>query len=113
MMALAFTIGAFTVQAADTQEVSVLLNGKKLSFDVSPQIINGRTMVPMRGIFEALGAKIEWNGDTQTIKAIQNDIVIIMQIDNPVISVSGEDIALDVPPLLVDDRTLVPVKAVA
>lgn len=93
--------------------IKVVLNGTELTFDIQPQLINDRTMVPMRKIYEALGAEVEWEEDTQTITATKEDIVIIMQIDNYVISVSGQDITLDVPPQLVGERTLVPVRAVA
>lgn len=67
----------------------------------------------MRKIFEALGATVEWIDSTQTITAKKDDIVIIMQINNITITVSGKEISLDVPPQLVDGRTLVPVRAVA
>lgn len=56
---------------------------------------------------------MNWDDDTQTVTAVQDDVIIIMQIDNDVISVSGNDIILDVAPQLIDSRTLVPVRAVA
>jgi len=67
----------------------------------------------MRKIFEAMGAVVDWNGDTQTVTATKEDITVIMQIDNKVINVNGENITFDVPPQLVDSRTLVPARAVA
>ena len=112
-MAVLLSAGLFAIPVMAGENIRVVLNDEELSFDTAPQIIEGRTMVPMRAIFEALGADVDWDGDTQTITATQGDIIIIMHIDNVVISVSGEDITLDVPPLLVNDRTLVPVRAVA
>ena len=70
-------------------------------------------MVPMRKIFEALGAEVEWFEDTKTIIAVKDEITITMQIDNLSIKVNEEEIILDVPPQLVESRTLVPVRAVA
>jgi len=93
--------------------IRVVLDGEPISFDVPPQIINDRTMVPLRAIFEALGAGIEWNGDTQTVTATRGGTVVVMQVGNPVITVAGNNVTLDVPPLIVDDRTLVPARAVA
>jgi len=113
LLILAILIGIFTMPVMAEDAIKVLLNGKELEFDVSPQIIGDRTMVPMRKIFEELGAKVEWEEETRTITATAEDSVIIMQIDNVVISVNGEEIVLDVPPQLVEDRTLVPVRAVA
>lgn len=94
-------------------EIKVTLDGEELSFDVKPQLINDRTMVPMRKIFEAMGAQVEWDDDNQTVTATRNNIVVKMQIGNSVINVGGTEVTLDVPPQLIDDRTLVPVRAVA
>jgi len=110
---MAILLSAFTIHAVAEDNVKVLLNGVELSFDVHPQLIDGRTMVPMRRIFEALGAEVDWDGETQTVTALRDGTVIIMQIDNVVISVDGENITLDVPPQIVSGRTLVPVRAVA
>ena len=104
---------ALTIQASAESNVSVMLDGDMLEFDVQPQIINGRTMVPMRKIFESLGATVEWDGNTQTVTGKRAETTVIMQIDNPVIQVNGNNVTLDVPPQLVDGRTLVPVRAVA
>ena len=61
------TFSAITVIA--DEEIRVVLDGQELYFDVPPQLINNRTMVPMRKIFEAMGASVEWEGTTQTIHA--------------------------------------------
>ena len=58
-----------TLVSASGSDISVVLDGRKIEFDVQPQIINDRTMVPMRAIFEKLGALVEWNQDTQTVTA--------------------------------------------
>lgn len=101
---------AAVIKAEDVS-VSVVLNGSLLEFDVPPQIIDGRTMVPVRKIFESLGALVEWNDETRTVTATTKTRVVIMQIDNNVINVNGDEIVLDVPPMIVADRTLVPVRA--
>jgi len=108
-----FSVGVVAISVSAERDIRVVLNSKELSFDVPPQIIDDRTMVPMRAIFEALGADVEWSGDTQTITATQGDTIITMQIGNAAIIVNGEAITLDVSPLIVDGRTLVPVRAVA
>lgn len=110
-LVMMISVVSLTSFAAD--EIKVLLDGQELMFDVPPQLINDRTMVPMRKIFESMGATVEWDDATQTVTATKGDIIVIMQIDNTTINVSGEDIVLDVPPQLVDSRTLVPARAVA
>ena len=113
LLTLIVVIGMFIIPVNADNGIKVLLDGQELAFDVPPQLINNRTMVPMRKIFESMGANVEWNGDTQTVTATKEDITVIMQIDNTVIIVNGESIILDVPPQLVESRTLVPARAVA
>ncbi|MGN0161951.1 MAG: copper amine oxidase N-terminal domain-containing protein [Candidatus Ornithomonoglobus sp.] len=99
------------VNAAD--DIKVLLDGNELSFDVPPQIIDERTMVPLRAIFEAMDAAVDWDGDTQTVTAVRESVTVKMTVGSREIYVCGEPITLDVPPQIVDDRTLVPARAVA
>ncbi|MCL2416270.1 MAG: stalk domain-containing protein [Defluviitaleaceae bacterium] len=112
VLSLVLALGAFTITTfANT--INVTLNGTPVEFDVPPQMIDNRTMVPLRPIFEALGADIDWNGDTQTVTATRNGTVVVMQVGNPVITVDGNNVTLDVAPVIIDGRTLVPARAVA
>lgn len=97
----------------ERDDILVNLNGRTLSFDVPPMIINDRTMVPFRTILEALGATVEYQEDGQYITATQGDTVITMQIDNPVAAVNGAEVTLDSPPVIVEGRTLVPVRFIS
>jgi len=103
----------FAIATTVFADINVTLDGQQVEFDVPPQIVDGRTLVPLRGIFYALGAEFDWDGDTRTVTATKDGIVVVMQIDNPVITVAGQNITLDVPPQIIDDRTLVPARAVA
>lgn len=96
-----------------TNEIKVLLNGTPVTFDQAPIIEAGRTLVPMRAIFEAMGATVEWEQATQTVTGTKGDIIIKMTIGNPVMTVNGKAITLDVAPKVLNGRTLVPVRAVA
>ena len=117
LTALVLLLTSSAVFAAE--EVTVALNGRVLSFDVPAQIINDRTMVPMRKIFEELGAEVEWYEAEQGIVAIKDSTIIIMKIDAPMMQVANvetneqKQIELDVPPQIVDSRTLVPVRAIS
>ena len=110
---LAFSVSLAAIPAMADSYVTVLLDGEELAFDVPAQLIDGSSMVPMRKIFESFGAEVLWDGETQGILAIKDDVVIFMQIDNVVMSVNGEEITLAVPPQLVDGSTLVPVRVIA
>ncbi len=94
--------------------ITVKLNGQALSFDVPPQIINGRTMVPMRSIFEALGATVAWDENTQTITSVKGSTTIKLAIGSPYLLMNQSDLReLDAAPCVIADRTLVPVRAVS
>lgn len=106
-------LGMLTFNVSAQENVSVYIDGTKIEFDVQPQIINGRTLVPMRKIFEELGAVVDWKQTTQTITGKKEDTTIIMQIDNNELSVNDNVTTLDVAPIVIDGRTLVPVRAIA
>lgn len=93
--------------------ITVQLDGKTLNFDVEPQLIGGRTMVPLRMIFESMGATVDWNNDTRTVTAFNKDYYVQATINDSNMKVNGETKALDIPPLLVGGRTLVPARFVA
>ncbi|MBQ7718393.1 MAG: hypothetical protein IJT38_03760 [Clostridia bacterium] len=99
--------------APSKDEISVYVNDKKLSFDSAPVIVQGRTLVPLRAIFEELGADVSWEDETKTAYAEKDGITLSITIGGSVMTVGGKEIALDVPPQLVKDRTLVPLRAVS
>lgn len=101
------------------QIVTVTLNGNPIEFDVPAQIIEDRTMVPMRKIFESLGATVDWIEEQQGIVAIKDSKIIVLKIGSDLMVVTDimtgtqEGITLDVPPQIIDGRTLVPVRAIS
>ncbi len=98
---------------AGNNSIKVLYNGEEVETDVSPKIINDRTYVPMRAIFEKFGAYVRWDGDTKTITAKKNSKTITMQIDSNTMTKNEETVEVDSAPTIVDDRTMVPVRAVS
>jgi len=93
--------------------ISVYLNGSELYFDQSPIIENDRTLVPFRAIFEALGAEVSWDETTRTAIGKLNDTTIQLTIGNETSYVNAQPIPLDVPPKIMNDRTLVPLRVIA
>lgn len=98
------------------QEVTVNLNGTALEFDVNPFIENDRTLVPMRKIFEAVGAKVTWDDETKTVIAVRakdgQEVIIAIQADSTAAFVNMQEKTLDVPAKIVDDRVFVPLRFV-
>ena len=93
--------------------VKVVLNGNRILFDQQPIIENGRTLVPLRKIFEALGASVEWDQNTKTVTSVKDDTKIVLTIGDSIMYVNGNPVKLDVPGKIVNNRTLVPARAVA
>jgi len=113
LIAIMMLAGMMAVPTMATDEVSVYLFGEKLEFDVPPQIVNGRTLVPMRKIFESLGAVVGWDAGTKTVTSVREDKTIKLTINQNTMYVNGEAVELDVAPCIVDSRTLVPARAVS
>ena len=90
--------------------VKVYYNGERIDFDVPPSLINNRTMVPMRAIFEKMGATVEWDSATKTVTATRGNTSIKLTINDTTAYVNGQAVTLDSPAILVNGRTLVPVR---
>lgn len=105
--------GVVTDAKAAEDVITVKVNNKNVSFDQPPVLENGRTLVPLRAIFEALGAKVDWDQNTQTVTASKGDINISLQIGSANMNVNGENKVLDVPAKIAGGRTLVPVRAIS
>jgi len=93
--------------------IKVYVNGSKLYFDVEPEIKNGRTMVPLRAIFEALGAEVEWDGATSTVYAYRGNESVELTIGSYYLYTSSGVTTLDQPGYITNGRTLVPVRAIS
>ena len=104
------------VLAADN-DVTVTLNGTEMTFDIAPFIEDGRTLVPMRALFEAVGASVTWDNDTETvISCREKDGVttfVSLQVGSTTAFINEEKTELEVPAVLIDDsRTFVPLRFV-
>ncbi len=94
-------------------EIKVFVDGVQVVFDQPPVIIDGRTLVPVRAIFNALGAEVEWIAETRTVVSKKDGSVVEMTIGENVFYVDGVAKVLDVPAQIINDRTLVPVRAIS
>lgn len=92
---------------------TVQLDGNKIHFDQIPVIEEGRTLVPVRAIFEALGATLTWDEATQTVGAVKDDTEISLKINEKQAQKNDETITLDVPAKIINGRTMVPVRFIA
>lgn len=113
LLSLIIVATTAVMPAMAKDNIKVTLNGQEIKFDVQPQLINERTMVPVRAIFEALGASVDWDQATQTVTSKKGDITISLGINNPVMIVNDKKVDLDQPACIIDERTLVPVRAIS
>ncbi|MCC8160470.1 MAG: carbohydrate-binding domain-containing protein [Oscillospiraceae bacterium] len=110
-MSLAATLTGGLASAADSG-ITVIYDGQTVEFDVQPEITDDSVMVPMRTIFELFGAKVKWDGDTQTITAKKKSKTITMTIGSSDITKNDETYTYAASPMIEDGRTLVPIRAV-
>jgi BMFP domain-containing protein YqiC len=93
--------------------ISVMVNGKPVSYDVIPVVKDGRTLVPLRAIAQSMGAQVQWNDQSQTITLSRGDKTINLGIGDTTASVNNSRVSLDVPATIVNGRTLVPARFIS
>ena len=106
---LLFTCTTISAQSP----ITVMLDCAEVEFSQEPVILNDRTLVPVRAIFEAMGATVDWNADTRAVTSVLGDTTVVMVVDNKVMTVNGTFKTLDVAPQLIGGSTMVPTRAVA
>ncbi|CAN7654896.1 stalk domain-containing protein [Paenibacillus sp. LjRoot153] len=99
----------FTIDSS----IHLNLNGKEILLDQPPLIKNDSTIVPLREIFEELGAKVVWNDLTKTITATKADTTITLKINSTDATVNGKQIILNQAPVIIQDKTMVPVRFIS
>lgn len=100
-----------TAQAATP--ISVYINGSKLATDQAPVSVQGRVLLPLRAIFEALDATVDWNQWTQTVTATKNNTTVVLKLKSKTATINNETVSLDVPAQAIKGRTMVPVRFVS
>ena len=104
---------AGTVLASADVFGAVLLNGERLQFDQPPFVENGRTLVPMRTVMEAMGAEVTWDENFHTVTAIKDNVTLVVQDYNRMITKNGLPVMLDTWPKVINDTMFAPVRAIA
>ncbi|HEY0827063.1 MAG TPA: copper amine oxidase N-terminal domain-containing protein [Bacilli bacterium] len=93
--------------------VKAFVNGTQPKFDVSPIIRSGRTLVPFRAIAEALKAEVKYNAEERSVTVTRDGVVVKLFIGSTIAYVNGKEVTLDVPPMIVNGRTIVPVRFIS
>lgn len=94
-LVLAFSL-CTGISVSAENPVTVTVDGQTINFDVQPRLIGGRTMVPLRAIFEALGATVKWDEETQTVTAYNEVYIVKCTIDSNTMYINNEAKTIDV-----------------
>ena len=112
LLILIFTVSLLPVSASPN-EIRVLIDGQEVNFPVQPPVIvDGRTLVPVRGVFEALGFEVDWNPDTRTAYLTNAGFNVAISIGSSVFTTNGTEHTLDVPAEIIGGSTMLPLRAV-
>jgi hypothetical protein len=99
-----------SIDYQETAYIRVIVDGKQLAFDVDPQIADGRTLVPMRNIFEALGLTVSWDDAAKAAQGTSAGSSIRFVIGSNIALVNNQEKSLDVPARIIDGRTMIPLR---
>jgi len=112
MMAV-FAILACVLSASAAYAIQVTVNGTPVNFDQPPVMAGDHVLVPLRGVFEQLGATVRYDAPTRGITAVSGATQISLQIGNRMANVNGQSRMLDSTPIEVGGRAMVPLRFVS
>ena len=95
------------------KSITVIIDGQLQSFDTEPEIIEGTTFVPMRGLFETLGADVKWNGARQEAIAQKDGQEIVLKINSKTVFHGSQADTLLQAPYIKNGRTMMPLRYIS
>ena len=99
--------------AAYAADIIVTIDGERITFDgQQPVIVDGRTLVPVRGVFEQLGFDVGWDGETRQATLASDSHTVVVTIGNAAFTTNGTSHTLDVPAQIIGGSTMLPLRAV-
>lgn len=110
---LAVIVFTLSYAAFASYDVKILVDGHALQCSQPPIIQDGTTLVPMRDVFEGLGASVSWDDNTRSATGAYNDVSVTIYPDDGSFFKNGKPLELAVKPIIVNNRILIPLRAVA
>lgn len=105
--------GSLATASQTDSEITVTIDGVPIYLNTPPQKVEGRVLVPLRAIFESLGAEVKWDNKTQTATGTRDSTTIVLGLNKTTATVNGKTLMLDIPAKKIDGRILVPTRFVA
>lgn len=100
--------------AYNAKEIVVKIDGKTMTPKDMPAVaIDGRTLLPMRQIAQELGCEVTWNEEAKQAYVVNDDYTLVFEMNKATGYKNGKTFTMDVPPMIVNDRTMLPVRALA
>ena len=97
--------------AASAQGIRTTVDSLTVSFpDVQPTMVNGRVMVPVRGVFEHMGADVRWDSTNQTVNAQHGSDTIVLPLNSYTATINGSQVTMDTPATMKRGRVMVPLR---
>jgi hypothetical protein len=104
----------YDVHLFDLDEITVVIDGKEQRYVQTPVVDQGRTMVPMRSIFETLGATVTWDGKTETVTARKGPTTVVLKIGSKTAYINNKKITIDAAPIILNKKTtMVPIRFIS
>lgn len=103
----------FVAVNVNAEGINIVIDDVNQVYDQMPVIVSDRTLVPLRGIFESLGATVTWYDELKMIVGAKDDTTVVLWVNDTKAMVNDTEITLDVPAQIVSDRTMVPVRFIS
>ncbi len=93
--------------------IKLFVNGTEVKTEIAPMIVNDRTMVPARVVFEHLGGEVSWLENSRQVVITAGDTILVFKIGSDIATVNNEQFKMDCAPMIVQDRTMIPIRFVS
>jgi uncharacterized protein YkwD len=113
LIAIVLIMTGYCFDVNASQKIRVIIDNRYITFDEDPRIEDGRTIVPVRGIFESINASVMWFEDTRMVVINSGNTEIYLQIDNKNAYVNQTRVELEVPARIISGRTFVPIRFIS
>ncbi|WP_059041468.1 C40 family peptidase [Paenibacillus rubinfantis] len=100
-------------QTTSTSGIAIELDGRPLQTETPPILVDGSVLLPIRDVFEALGATLAWDDSSKTVTATQGQMTLVYRIGDPTALLNGQTLTLPVPGQIADGYALVPLRFVS
>lgn len=96
-----------------TVDITLIVNGNIVPLDQKAVIVNGTVLIPLKNMFDALGATMQWDQNTKKITATKGDTTVELTVDSTSAKKHNEELTLQAKPIVINGYTMVPARFAA